>query len=374
MPHHPFRARIFIAALFASAAACASFSHAAETRPLNVLFITVDDLNTRIGAYGDPHARTPYLDRLARQGVTFERAYAQYPVCSPSRVSFLSGLRPETTRVFDNTPNEIPLQALKRHVYLPQAFRQQGWFAARVGKVFHIGRDIAECWDVSEEGTGLRRHTPQPKEVADLELAPFIAEEKRIERTKGESPWIVKLDAGDEVTVDGMTAARIADLLDTASRDARPFFIAAGFRRPHGPWMAPQRYFDAIDPAALPLPETAAPPFAGEIETGRPLTPAEHRASRHAYYAAIHFMDTQLGNVWAAMDRLHLWERTVVVLLGDHGYHLGERSDFYGKGMLSELACRAPLIIAAPGHAVGVRVRGSWSLSICIRRWRISAA
>jgi uncharacterized sulfatase len=219
--------------------------------------------------------------------------------------------------------------------------------------VFHIGRDIAECWDISEEGTGLTHHTPQPKEIAELGLAPRILAETKIARSKGESPWIVQLNAGDEATVDGKTAARVVELLEASAGEPRPFFIAAGFRRPHGPWMAPRRHFEAIDPESLPVPDDAAPPLPGDFAGEKALTPAEHRAARHAYYAAIHFIDTQIGRLWGVMDRLNLWERTVVVLLGDHGYHLGERSDFFGKALLSELACRAPLIIAAPGCATG---------------------
>jgi uncharacterized sulfatase len=318
----------------------------------NVLFVVLDDLNTRLGCYGDAQAKSPNIDRFADRGVRFERAYAQYPVCNPSRVSFLSGLRPERTGVFSNDSTDMPRKQLKDHVFLPQAFRQQGWFTARVGKVFHIGRDLPECWDVTEEGTGLTKPTSQPWEIRDLKLQPHIASEEKTERGLGESPWIVKLKADDDATVDGKCAERVCELLEKAANGDKPFFIAAGFRRPHLPWMAPQRYFDAIDPTHLTLPDPKAPPLPmGRMQPASPLTPEQIRRNLHAYYAVQHFSDEQVGKLWATMDRLKLWDNTIVVLLGDHGYFLGERSDFYGKGNLLETACRTPLIIAGPGVA-----------------------
>ena len=151
----------------------------------NVLFIIADDLNRGLPCYGHPVVKTPNVDRLAARAVRFDRAYCQYPVCSPSRVSFLSGRRPEQTRMFGNEgASRTP--SLQDAVFLPEYFRQQGYFTARVGKVFHIGRDVPECWDVTEEGTPGNKIIYQPQEPEKLGLTDSIAAEDQLDGDTGE--------------------------------------------------------------------------------------------------------------------------------------------------------------------------------------------
>ncbi|MDB6165340.1 MAG: betC 1, partial [Lacunisphaera sp.] len=319
---------------------------------LNVLFITMDDLNVRVGCYGDAQAETPNVDRLARQGVRFEHAYAQYPFCNPSRTSFLSGLRPDRTRVLGNGKDESPRRALKDHIFLPQAFRQQGWFTARVGKIFHIGYDQPECWDITEEGTDRPRIIGTPKELDGMDLRKHVVSEVDLAGVYSEPPKVYQLAVEDDATVDGKISRRIVQLLEQAAKGDKPFFIAAGFRRPHLPFMAPQKYFMPHDPAKLVLPDPNAPPLPNLESGGRVPTEQEKRLALQGYYSAMTFSDSQVGLVFAAMDRLKLWDHTIVVLMGDHGYMLGERNNFYGKVNLAELACHAPLILAGPGIAV----------------------
>ena len=204
----------------------------------NVLFIIADDLNRSLPCYGHPIVKTPNVDRLAARAVRFDRAYCQYPVCSPSRVSFLSGRRPEQTRMFGNEgASRTP--SLQDAVFLPEYFRQQGYFTARVGKVFHIGRDVPECWDVTEEGTPGNKIIYQPQEPEKLGLTDSIIAEDQLDGDTGEGGHWYKLTAAEEKLIDPNTARRVAELIEQGAKGDKPFFVACGFRRPHLPWMAP---------------------------------------------------------------------------------------------------------------------------------------
>lgn len=306
---------------------------------LNVLLVTVDDLSTRLGCYGDPVVTSPNVDRLSRRGVRFDRAYCQYPLCNPSRTSFLSGRRPATTGVTDNETRP----RLPNAVYLPQHFRSQGYFTARVGKIFH--RDEAASWDLSEGGEA---RTPEEE----------AARRARYDRPEGQRTpdWAV-LTGGDEATTDGTIARRVAQLMEQASRQEKPFFLAAGFHKPHLPWTAPRKYFDLYPQSRVPLPSAASVASIPKIALMTELSPAPEPQPKWqavaAYSACTSFMDAQLGILLDAMDRLRLWDRTVVVFLGDHGFNLGDHGGLWGKLTLFEQCARVPLIVAAPGARRG---------------------
>jgi uncharacterized sulfatase len=316
----------------------------------NVLFLIADDLNRSLPCYGNPIVQTPNVDRLAARAVRFDRAYCQYPVCSPSRVSFLSGRRPEQTRMFGNEGSSRT-PSLENAVFLPEYFRQQGYFTARVGKVFHIGRDVPECWDVTEEGTPDHQIIYQPQEPVKLGLSENIAAESQLDGDTGEGGHWYQLNVAEEKLVDPQTARRVSELIEQGVREQKPFFIACGFRRPHLPWMAPTSYFDLYPPDGLPLPVTGNVPRPGGDPKKPAASPESRRAALRGYYACISFMDRQLGKVLDTLDRHKLWENTVVVLLGDNGYHLGNRGGYWGKGTPYEDSCGVPLLIAAPGKA-----------------------
>jgi uncharacterized sulfatase len=316
----------------------------------NVLFIIADDLNRSLPCYGHPIVKTPNVDRLAARAVRFDRAYCQYPVCSPSRVSFLSGRRPEQTRMFGNEgASRTP--SLKDAVFLPEYFKQQGYFTARVGKVFHIGRDVPECWDVTEEGTPDGKVIYQPQEPEKLGLSDSIVKEDRLDGDTGEGGHWYKLKAVEEKLIDPNTARRVSQLIEQGAKGGKPFFVTCGFRRPHLPWMVPEEFFELYAPEKLPLPAKGNVARPG----GDPRKPAasddSRRAALRAYFACISFMDRQLGRVLDTMDRLKLWDNTIVVMIGDNGYHLGTRGGYWGKGTPYEESCGVPLLIAAPGKA-----------------------
>jgi len=330
----------------------------ASGRP-NVLLIVADDLSYRIGLYGFP-ARTPNLERLAARGRRFDRAYCQYPLCSPSRTSFLTGWRPERTRVWGNL--RPPRSFLSGAVPLQEHFQANGYFTARVGKIYHGPFEDQFRWDLAE-------HTPY--QAGDEAWEPLPRKERE-QVGSAARPWTATNNR-DEDEPDGRTARRVARLIE--QHKDRPFFIAAGFNKPHIHWVAPRRYFDLYPPDRIELPaepiddrddipEIAifrkAPRSPGRLLGGTgDRDDAFRREATAAYYACVSFVDAQVGVLLQTLDRLKLRDRTIVVLLGDHGFHLGEHGGLWRKNTLFEESLRVPLILAAPGlKQPGLAARG----------------
>ncbi len=321
-------------------------ARSAQGRRPNVLLIMADDLNNDLGTYGHPLVESPNLDRLAARGMRFDRAYTQFPLCSPSRVSLLTGLRPDTTRVHDLQTDFR--KVLPEVVTLPQMFRRNGYFAARVGKIYHYGNpgqigtsglDDPSSWDVFVNPRGIDKD----EEGQLTNLTPT--------RQLGSALAYFASPAADEEHTDGKVAAETIALLEK-NKD-RPFFIGAGFYRPHCPFIAPRKYFDLYPLDRIPAPasslESGAPPaawFTTPPHWG--LSAQGQRESIRAYYASISFLDANVGRILDALDRLRLTEHTIVVFLSDHGYQLGEHGQWM-KSTLFERSARAPLILAGPG-------------------------
>ena len=317
----------------------------AQGKP-NVLLIMADDLNNDLGTYGHPVVKTPNLDRLAKRGVRFDRAYTQFPLCSPSRVSLLTGLRPDTTRVHDLVTNFRT--TIPDVVTLPQAFKRQGYLSARVGKIYHYGNpgqigtsglDDPASWDVFVNPKGIDKDE-EPKLINHTPT-----------RGLGSALAYYASPAADEEHTDGKVALETIALLEK-NKD-RPFFIGAGFYRPHCPFIAPRKYFDLypLDRIAAPpaTPESGAPPaawFTSPPHWG--ISEQAQRETIQAYYASITFLDANVGRVLDALDRLQLTNNTIVVFISDHGYHLGEQGQWM-KQTLFDRSARAPLIVAGPG-------------------------
>jgi uncharacterized sulfatase len=305
-----------------------------------------DDLNNDLGTYRHPLVKTPNLDRLAARGVRFDRAYTQFPLCSPSRVSLLTGLRPDTTRIYELQTDFRTV--LPDAVTLPQMFRGNGYFVARVGKIYHYGNpgqigtsglDDPASWEVVVNPRGIDKD--EETQVTNFTPA----------RGLGSALAYYASPAADEEHTDGKVAAETIALLE--KNQDRPFFIGTGFYRPHCPYIAPRKYFDLypLDRISAPgaSPESKAPPaawFTNPPNWG--ISEQAQRESIRAYYASISFLDANVGRLLDALDRLRLTDNTIVVFVSDHGYHLGEHGQWM-KQTLFERSARAPLVAAGPG-------------------------
>lgn len=335
----------------------------AAPNQLNVLFIAVDDLRPELGCYGAPLVQSPNIDRLAARGLTFKRAYCQQALCSPSRTSLLTGRRPDTTKVYNlekHFRTELP-----DVITLPQLFKQHGYHSQGLGKIYHGGKlDDPASWSVPHWKSrkpnygpeGQRRYEARVAERKDQGLSARWREDG-IKGPAWEAP-----EVSDNALPDGDTA----DQAIAALREKRdqPFFLAVGFLRPHLPFVAPKKYWNLYDPkkfhpARNPFAPTNSPAVASyhwgelrgysEMPAAGPLTDEQARQMIHGYHASVSYMDAQVGRVLAELDRLQLWEKTIVILWGDHGWQLGEHGQWC-KHTNYEEATRAPLIISVPGQ------------------------
>ena len=315
---------------------------AAEPR-LNVLMIVIDDLRPDLGAYGHSVARTPHIDRLAARSLRFDRAYCQFPSCNPSRTSFLTGLDPWQSGVLDNETYFRTL--LPDAVTLPELFKNNGYTTAGVGKVFHgTGRRkefvTPRAWSESHLPRGQRRENPEDARAR----YPFAS---------GQSIGWLASSGTDEQQTDGRVALQAVEILERLAGE--PFFVGIGFLRPHTPLAAPSTYFDlypleSLRPLLAGIREERAPPSPGTSWTADFHESAQLEIIR-AYLACISFVDAQVGKILDTLDRLDLWANTVVVLLSDHGAHLGE-GRWWSKNALSEVAARVPLLMHVPSRAI----------------------
>lgn len=345
------KSRILLLGFLLCLGALVVLGQSASKPKYNVLFIAVDDLRPELGCYGNQLIQTPNVDKLAAQGTRFDRAYCQYPLCNPSRSSLFTGKHPTTTGVLDNRKwfrAEHP-----DWVTLPQHFKANGYASLRTGKQFHGGIDDTDAWTEGGE--------PRQFEGASNTSAPG--------QNAANSDRIIKLAGDGESHGDYKSATRAIEYLERYKD--QPFFLALGFAKPHSPPTAPQKLFDLYDAAKMPLPvdfapRPAAPPGFPEISIprrnadlfiGRDASETEAREMMRAYYASISFVDFNIGRVLAALERLGLREKTIIVFWGDHGYHLGEKGKWSKANSLYEVGTRVPLIIVPPKGKAQVSTR-----------------
>jgi len=321
-----------------------------KPKPKNVLFIAADDLDCRIACYGDPIAKTPNLDRLAKRGVMFRNSYCQYPYCNPSRASLMTGLRPDTTHVYD-----LVVNFRRDHpdvVTLPQLFRNNGYFVARVGKMYHYGvpreigtdgKDDPQSWDYKFNPVG--RDRTEESKIHLLTRGAYT-------NTIGYAMAWLDMDSADEDQTDGKGVTETIRLLK--EHKDKPFFIGMGFFRPHTPWIAPKKYYDMYPLESIKLPkrdpasDKALPPIVREIHPDDYGLPEKDlKDCVRGYYACVSFVDAQVGRLLEAVDQLGLADDTLIVFWSDHGFLLGEHGQWM-KQLLFDPSPHAPLIIYDP--------------------------
>ena len=332
---------------------CLSFVSVGWSAPKpNVLFIAIDDLAPALRCYGNLIAKTPHIDRLAASGVRFDRAYNQLPLCNPTRASVMTGLRPDTIKVYDldrHFRDEVP-----KAVTLSQTFMRNGWWAGRVGKIYHYNVPASIGTDGFDDPPSWKQTVnPKGRDKTDEHLI-FNAEPHR--KISGALSWLAA-EGTDEEQTDGMIATEAIKLMAVKRNDKEPFFLGVGFFRPHTPYVAPKKYF-----AMYPLKDMRLPYAPKGDRDDIPTAAFAHnnpvphysldaltcRKALQAYYATLSFVDAQVGRLMAALERLDLADNTIVVLWSDHGYHLGEHNGIWQKRTLFEQAARTPLIIRAP--------------------------
>lgn len=428
---NPFIHLLSLAILAATSLMAGARAGATQARP-NVLFITVDDLRPELGCYEKPYVVSPNIDKLAARGVVFQRAYCQQAICNPSRASFLTGLRPDSTGVYDLVTHfrkKVP-----DVVTLPQAFKNHGYHTQAIGKIYHpafpgfgIGSDLNDPVSWSEpQWLGGPRYYYSPlgeklaREAFDAAMnsrkpgAPnWVAEVKARQAarknqdgsTADDDAWKtvnVRVlateapDVPDETLYDGQVAQRAVAALRrqkqrqdaTTAGEAQPFFLAVGFLKPHLPFIAPRKYWDLYDPEKLEIAANPGPPYDApapalaipmdelrdtyprdvlvpsphakvpdpqipyDLPKSGPLTREQAIQLRRGYYACVSYVDAQVGLIVDELERLDLARNTIIVLVGDHGFSLGEHG-LWGKLTNFEDATRSPLILSAPGRVAG---------------------
>ncbi|WP_339921780.1 sulfatase [uncultured Cyclobacterium sp.] len=334
-------------------------SLAQQAKKPNILFIISDDLTTTaVSSYENSAGYTPNIDRLAEEGTRFTRAYCQYPVCGPSRASMMSGYYPHATGTYGYVSGRENIGPDKK--MWPQLFKENGWFTARVSKIYHMGVPI----DIEKGSNGTddeaswneRYNSQGPEWTADGEAElvqnnPFGL----LPRKGGNVMTIVKADGDDLVHSDGKTAAKASAMI--RAHKGEPFFLAVGLVRPHVPFVAPKPYFDRFPYEQVVLPPKVKGDWddipAGGINyvttLNAKMTEEQQKKAIAAYYASVSYMDAQVGKILNTLKEEGLEDNTIVIFTSDHGFHLGEH-DFWMKVSLKEESVRVPLIVKIPGQ------------------------
>jgi iduronate 2-sulfatase len=360
-----------------------------QNRKLNILFLAIDDLRPEIGAYGSDIAITPNLDKLASDGLLFNRAYCQEPICSPSRASLMTGARPETINVIENFTYFRDLNP--DILTLPQHFRANGYETTSTGKIYHNVKfgDAELSWSrkpaydkmtVKKSNTPGGYALPENQEFSKKSTADVIAKygENAPRNGLGKGPAYEKADVPDAFYEDGYNAElAIATLKDMLEKNPnKPFFLGMGMKKPHLNWLAPKKYWDLYDPSKIKLATQTEGPIDGAamglhpsfelrarygIPKKGPIDDEMARTLKHAYLACVSYVDAQIGKMIDALDEAGVRDNTIIIVWSDHGWHLGDMG-IWGKATNYEIATRVPLMIWTPDMPKGSRGKKSEAL------------
>lgn len=333
-----------------------------QTKP-NVLFIAVDDLRPELSCYGQTHVKSPNIDKMASKGLTFLNAYCNVPVCGASRSSLLTGIRPTRNRFVSH--NTYAQKDAPGAISLPQHFKNNGYTTISNGKVFHHTDDIPESWSKEPWREGGTPDKPHYMINYSTEANRNIA----ASTPKHYSYPYEMAEVSDEAYPDGRIAAKTIEDLKRLKEEGKPFFLAAGFLKPHLPFNAPKKYWDLYPEETISLPDNYYPPknapnaaihnfgelrhYYGVPGQG-PVSDEMALKMIRGYYACVSYIDAQIGKVLGALEELGLKQNTIVVLWGDHGWQLGEHS-LWCKHANFKTSLNAPLIISSPGTKGGVK-------------------
>lgn len=336
---------------------------AQSTKKPNVLFIVADDLTaTAVSAYENKVCKTPNIDKLAGEGTRYTKSYCQYPVCGPSRASLMFGYYPSATKTYGYVSGRE--QVGNQRSSLPELFKNNGYYTARVSKIYHMGIpiDIEEGTDGTDDSASwTEKFNSQAAEWQTPGEAELVQNnpDGKIERIGGNKMTIVKAEGDDLVHADGKTAKTASELIRQHKNE--PFFLAVGFVRPHVPFVAPKRYFEGYAYQNMKVPDVVEndwndiPPSGINYVTSKNamMNTVQEQKAIAGYYAAVSFMDDQVGKVLKTLKEEGLEDHTIVVFISDHGFHLGEHK-FWMKVSLHEESVRVPMIIKVPGKRPAV--------------------
>ncbi|MFM7180586.1 MAG: sulfatase [Verrucomicrobiales bacterium] len=343
--------RILAFGVLTSVLLAAPVSVTADGTKPNILFIAIDDLRPELGCYGAPQVKSPNIDKLAGQGMRLDRVYCQVPICMGSRASLMTGILPTSKRFDGNCRADVDVPEAAT---LPETFKKAGYTTLSIGKIFHTPEDtVGRSWSEppwKAEGH-MTSHDPETT--------------RRLSKTKQRGRIYESPDVPDDAYEDGKTAVRAIKDLQRLKEGGKPFFLACGFVKPHMPFYAPKKYWDLYERDKIQIAENRKRPanapsqlngskefrsyHLGDFDEN---SADFHRMMRHGYLACTSYTDKLVGDVLAELERLGLAENTIVVLWGDHGWHLGEHN-FWGKHNTMHLAIRVPLIIKVPGKKAG---------------------
>jgi len=345
-----------------------SMVNASEGKQPNVLFIMVDDLRVELGAYGGKHVQSPNIDKLADQGTRFANAYVSVPVCGASRASLYTGMRALPKR-FTNYYTWVEKDAPEATTIFEQ-FKNNGYTTVGYGKIFHQTQDTAKkSWSEGRAWTADHDQKDSLKTSwRDYQLPDNIAEYKKTNR----GPSTEMFDGPDDVYFDGKVTNKAIKTINELAKSDKPFFLAVGFVKPHLPFNAPKKYWDLYDANQFILPKNSLPIGApqrayhnfGELraysdipESPQPVGDEQARLLVHGYHASVSYADAQVGKVLDHLESLGLSDDTIVILMGDHGYSLGEHG-LWCKHSTFDVATKTPLIIRAPNMPSNQTVEG----------------